>query len=213
MEYYAPKSKCNLCNKEFTGRGLARHIKSCIYKRLYNKRGRNYLYIVVQASFNHDYFFHLLLSPTTTLSDLDDFLREKWLECCGHMSAFMYRRYREEIPMSSKVNQVILPGTAIDYLYDFGSTTELEIKCIDSIPVGIKGREKIHILSRNSQPVVRCDKCGEFPASQICTVCQWSGGGWLCERCAAEHSCGEEMLLPVVNSPRTGVCGYVGEEG
>jgi hypothetical protein len=34
--------------------------------------------------------------------------------------------------------------------------------------------------------------------------------GWLCDECAVGHECGEEMLLPVVNSPRVGVCGYVG---
>ena len=34
--------------------------------------------------------------------------------------------------------------------------------------------------------------------------------GWLCQSCADEHECGEDMLLPVVNSPRTGVCGYAG---
>ena len=27
---------------------------------------------------------------------------------------------------------------------------------------------------------------------------------------AVGHECGQEMLLPVVNSPRVGVCGYVG---
>jgi len=32
----------------------------------------------------------------------------------------------------------------------------------------------------------------------------------VCEGCAGEHECGEEMLLPVVNSPRVGMCGYEG---
>ena len=36
------------------------------------------------------------------------------------------------------------------------------------------------------------------------------GGRWLCEDCAKTHECGEEMLLPVCNSPRLGVCGYCG---
>jgi hypothetical protein len=35
--------------------------------------------------------------------------------------------------------------------------------------------------------------------------------GWFCERCAEENDLNtEEMTLPVVNSPRTGVCGYTG---
>ena len=38
----------------------------------------------------------------------------------------------------------------------------------------------------------------------------FDGTGWLCDDYAEGHKCREEMLLPVVNSPRTGVCGYVG---
>ena len=28
-----------------------------------------------------------------------------------------------------------------------------------------------------------------------------------CDECGTEHDCGEEMMLPVLNSPRMGVCG------
>ena len=43
-----------------------------------------------------------------------------------------------------------------------------------------------------------------------CAQCIYEGGGWLCEACAKSHECGEEMLLPVVNSPRVGTWGYTG---
>ncbi len=211
MEYQAPKSKCNLCNKEFAGRGLARHIKACIPKKLSDNAGKEHLYVVVQDLYNHDYFFHLLLSPTTTLKDIDEFLRRKWLECCGHLSAFTYARYGQEIPKSRKAHQVLSPGTAIEYQYDFGSTTELTIKCMGDFTVPAQGRKKIHILAQNSPPLIPCDVCEQYPATQICTACQWDGSGWLCEHCAAEHNCEDEAyFLPVVNSPRTGVCGYTG---
>ena len=36
------------------------------------------------------------------------------------------------------------------------------------------------------------------------------GEGWVCDECAPKHKCGEDMLLPVVNSPRVGMCGYTG---
>jgi hypothetical protein len=32
-----------------------------------------------------------------------------------------------------------------------------------------------------------------------------------CDKCLTKHECGDEMSLPVVNSPRMGVCGYCGE--
>jgi hypothetical protein len=62
----------------------------------------------------------------------------------------------------------------------------------------------------NEPPSIPCMSCGKI-AAQVCTECLWSGEGWLCDECAAEHECGEEMLLPVVNSPRVGVCGYTGQ--
>src|SRR5260370_19281758 len=31
---------------------------------------------------------HLELPANATLADLDDFLRDTWLECCGHLSEF-----------------------------------------------------------------------------------------------------------------------------
>jgi hypothetical protein len=43
-------------------------------------------------------------------------------------------------------------------------------------------------------PLISCEVCGK-PATEVC---------------AGEHECGEEMLLPVVNSPRVGMCGYTG---
>ncbi len=33
---------------------------------------------------------------------------------------------------------------------------------------------------------------------------------FFCDEHAEEHACEEESLLPVVNSPRMGVCGYCG---
>ena len=96
------------------------------------------------------------------------------------------------------------------YQYDFGSTTELCIKTIDIYHGTIEGNKKIQILARNAQPLIPCDECNNNLAVQICTECQGDGGGWLCEVCSQNHECGDEMFLPVVNSPRTGVCGYTG---
>lgn len=211
MEYQSQKSKCFLCNKEYSQRGMTKHVRSCINKTLSNKHGVSCLYIVVRASYNHDYFFHLLLLPTTTFHDLDKFLRKKWLECCGHMSAFSYERLGGEISMSQKINKILSPGAVLNYQYDFGSTTELEIKCIDDFTCILKGNEKVQVLSRNAQPVIPCDECGEHAAIHICVECQWNEEGWLCESCASKHVCSDEFFLPVVNSPRTGVCAYDGE--
>jgi hypothetical protein len=214
MEYQAPKSKCLLCNSEFTSRGIGRHISTCLKKQpkiSRNKLAKKYSFISVRDLYDQDYFIFLLVSQHATLDDLDSFLRKIWLECCGHMSAFSYGKWGEEIPMSTNINNVASIGYTLNYKYDFGSTTELIIKFIGDHKGSIEDHEKIKILSRNSQAIVPCDECAKFPAVEICTECQCDGGGWLCENCIKNHECGEEMLLPVVNSPRAGVCAYRGE--
>ena len=63
-------------------------------------------------------------------------------------------------------------------------------------------------LARNLPPKILC-ACGEL-ATQVCGQCNYDATSWLCKKCAAKHECGEEMFLPVVNSPRVGVCAYTG---
>jgi hypothetical protein len=103
---------------------------------------------------------------------------------------------------------LLSPGATLRYEYDFGTTTELTIK-VAAVRRGPADAEFIRLLARNDPPEVPCESCGR-PAARICSQCIFEGGGWLCRACARKHKCGEEMLLPVVNSPRVGMCGYTG---
>jgi hypothetical protein len=124
------------------------------------------------------------------------------------MSAFSYGQ--QELGMGQKIGTVLRPGMALLHEYDFGTTTELLVKVVAGYEGPIQKGRPIEILARNEPPEIPCDECGEALAAEICADCQWDGAGWLCESCAETHECGEDMLLPVVNSPRTGVCGYSG---
>jgi hypothetical protein len=108
--------------------------------------------------------------------------------------------------MRTPLGRVLDVGTKFSYEYDFGSTTELGLRVVGfwnlDTPKGA-----VQLLARNEPPPIICSQCETQPATQICTSC---GEAWLCESCAAEHDCGEEMFLPVVNSPRVGVCAYTG---
>jgi hypothetical protein len=126
------------------------------------------------------------------------------------MSSFSRQRYGGEINLTHKIEDVFTPGTELIYQYDFGSTTELTLKAIDYCDGTTERNKRVQVVARNAQPVVRCDECNGEPAVQICTECQWDERGWLCEKCSQTHECDDEMFLPVVNSPRTGVCGYTG---
>ncbi len=96
--------------------------------------------------------------------------------------------------------------------YDFGTPTELLVKVLGEYEGPMERNEPVQILSRNEAHEIPCDECGKAPAVQICTECQWDEEVWLCQACAEDHECGEDMQLPVVNSSRVGVCGYAGIE-
>ncbi|WP_457652471.1 IS1096 element passenger TnpR family protein [Rhodocaloribacter sp.] len=220
---------CRLCGNTYSKRGLTRHLRACIPKHLDQlrsprKRARSQLAFHLLVDGYGPYFLHLMVSGKATLDDLDAFLRDLWLECCGHLSAFTingthYSSYPmdddffdlREQGMDVPLADVLSPKLSFSYEYDFGSTTELELRVVSPYEIA-SPKEPIQMLVRNEKPLFACGVCEKAEAVWVCAVCAWETEGWLCERCASRHACGEEMLLPVVNSPRTGICAYVGEE-
>jgi len=189
------------------------------------------------------YFLSLWVDGEATMEVIDVFLRGIWLECCGHMSAFRNRKnqttmgwdYLEamelmakgktkeyeqlmedgsgEVPMSRKAKDALSKGLALEYEYDFGSSTELTITVMDEYPV--KADKEIVLLSRNEPLHFLCTICGKAPATKICQFCIYNGPAWFCNKCAKKHAkeCDdfdEDNSLPVVNSPRVGICAYEG---
>jgi hypothetical protein len=207
------KGTCMLCNSTFDKSGMTKHLRSCIEKSRVDINEKpelspflKFFHLLVEGRYLPEYWMHLKVSSHARFEDLDNFLREIWLECCGHMSAF--RVGREEVKKRLKLQYVLRPGMQLIHEYDFGSTTELALKVISEFKSNIKKGE-VEILTRNDPPEIKCSYCDNL-ATRICTECIYEGTGWLCNDCAEDHECGEDMLLPVVNSPRTGVCGYMG---
>ena len=225
MTRQTSNGKCNLCGGTFRKAAMTKHLKS--YKQRKDTaeasspsrspRKSKTLHLVAEGRYSPNYWMHLEVPAAAKLAELDDFLRQIWLECCGHMSAFTVegKNYSvapmadfDDESMDVKLNEVIRPGMKFYHEYDFGTTTELALKVLSEGETE-PGGELIRVLARNDPPPIECQSCGK-PATQVCTVCIWSGEGWLCDECAGEHECGEEMLLPVVNSPRVGMCAYTG---
>jgi hypothetical protein len=163
---------------------------------------------------------HLAVPVEEPLDSVDYFLRNIWVECCEHLSAFTIEGVLyaspcgdelEEPGMDVQLGRVLRPGMVLKYEYDFGTTTELRLKVVGFWERATEG-DAIELLARNDAPQVACHECGKQLATQICSDCQWrgAGAGWLCDDCADRHECGSERMLPVVNSPRAGVCGYSG---
>jgi hypothetical protein len=177
-------------------------------------------HLFIDVRYAPDYWLHLAVPVEESLDSLDYFLRKIWVECCEHLSAFTIEGVvyasqcadeLEESGMEVQLGRVLRPGMIFKYEYDFGTTTELRLKVVGFWEREAEG-DAIQLLARNDAPQVHCHQCGKEIATQICSDCQCrgAGAGWLCDDCADQHECGSEMFLPVVNSPRAGVCGYSG---
>jgi hypothetical protein len=142
------------------------------------------------------------------LRHVDDLLRQLWLECCGHMSAFRVGRRKLAMTTATAIAFASAAGK-VDYEYDFGSTTALTGELIGKRHGSI-GRAPVRLLTRNEPLLWPCGDC-EAPATLVCPFCIDSNDGLFCDAHADAHEhAGEEVYLPVVNSPRMGVCGYTG---
>lgn len=118
-----------------------------------------------------------------------------------------------EMPKSRKAKAVLAKSMKIDYEYDFGSTTSLQLTVVDEYSV--KADKKIILLSRNEPLEILCENCGKEPAVQICSVCINYEKSAFCKKCGKLHAktCpdfADYAVMPVVNSPRMGVCAYEG---
>lgn len=215
---------------------MSTHLKKCLKRSAAGPapgdKSARCFHIIVGATYDPAYWLHLELPATVTFGHLDQLLRDVWLECCGHMSAFRFPRKQirptspanfakmfeqlasggfadgledEDQLMRERLGKRLQPGMKFDYEYDFGSTTNLSLRVLDDY-ASLQSKPKIRLLARNEPPDIPCAQCGK-PATQICVGCE---GATLCDACAPEHECGEDMLLPLLNSPRAGVCGYCG---
>lgn len=206
------KGRCTLCGEIFSKKKMEEHLASCRMAGPEVSERKVFL-IRVEGRYFRDYWMYIEASSDAKLVDIDKFLRDTWLECCGHLSAFdidgetyISNNERGEKGMYAHLEEVLYQGQEFSYQYDFGTTTDLALDVV-SEDRGEAGRQPVRLLARNEPPLIYCQSCGK-DAAWVCAQCIYEGEGWLCQECAREHGCGEEMLLPVVNSPRVGMCGY-----
>jgi len=217
---------CRFCKKTFSEVAMLRHLQSCSErKKNQDKEEKKWKIFLLRAKAG-PYFVYFEIKAASTLKKVDEFLRDLWLECCGHLSAFTINNVEYELDsyrkntrytdffgrskptgsMNIKLYSILTSGFKFTHEYDFGSTTELDMMCVSERQGDL---DEIRIIARNNPLNLVCTTCGK-PAEQVCTQCLYDGAGFFCEKCAMKHTCGEDMFLPVVNSPRMGVCGYTG---
>jgi len=143
----------------------------------------------------------------------DAHIKDYWLECCSHLSQFTIGGWGgTEIAKSRKANAIFEEDLVLRHLYDFGTTSETDIRVLGARSGNAFTRHAITLLARNIQPEALCQVCGQ-PADWICIECIEVEGktGYLCAEHVEDHphdDYGEPM--GVYNSPRMGMCGYEG---
>ena len=199
---------CELCKQQTSKSQMTRHVATCAADHDASGAPETIVQLRIDADGDPRYWLHLEARSSSPLRQLDSLLRRIWLECCGHMSAF--RAGASELAMRTSVGSAFpRKGTAFSYEYDFGSTTALKGQVLGT-RAGYLGRTPVRLLARNDALDWRCADCSR-PAVIVCPFCIHDDDCLFCDAHAQEHPCAEEeVYLPVVNSPRMGVCGYVG---
>lgn len=214
------KGTCIYCGKELSKAGMTKHLTTCPQRQAAiaaaeaRKNSDELLFhLRIQDAYDSKFWLDLEMAGSKTLKDLDNYLRAIWLECCGHMSQFsLGGAFAREVGMKRKISEVFQYSDELTHVYDFGTSSETVVKCVEARTGPSLTKKAIALMARNNMPEYTCIECGK-PATHLCMECIYEDqtDGTLCDKHTKNHphdSYGEPMLL--VNSPRMGMCGYDG---
>jgi hypothetical protein len=214
------KGTCSYCGAQIVKSVVTKHLSACskrqeiIEKAERKKAESETLYhLRVQDAWRSEFWLDLEMRGSSTLKDLDYYLRGIWLECCGHLSRFSVGGWRGDgIPKNRKIGDVFRHGVELTHIYDFGTSSETLIKAAGTREGKPTTTRPIALMARNLIPEATCIECGQS-AVWLCMECliEEDKRGTLCGEHAQGHphdNYGEPIRL--VNSPRLGMCGYNG---
>ncbi|MFT8350873.1 SEC-C metal-binding domain-containing protein [Clostridium saccharoperbutylacetonicum] len=158
------QGKCYYCEKELTERTIKRHMKNCpemkkvIDKQMRIAKGtRNQFIISIKDKDEpNKYCIYASIDTNLQLQHLDKLIRDIWVECCGHLSAFyidgkiLTDNMNELYEMNLFLKDVLSIGKKFGYEYDFGSSTNLSLEVVEVLEVP-KEFTQIEIIARNNK--------------------------------------------------------------
>jgi hypothetical protein len=214
------KGVCAYCQQEIAKNGITKHLAACVQRQTSIEKaarkktaGETLYHLRVQDAGGGEFWLNLEMRGSSTLDDLDEYLRAIWLECCGHLSQFSVGGWRgNEIPMKRRAEEVFQNGIELTHIYDFGTSSQTLIRVVEMREGKPTTAHSIALMARNLMPASKCLECRK-PATMLCLECLIEEDKWgtLCEAHAKKHphdNYGEPIEL--VNSPRLGMCGYSG---
>ena len=113
----------------------------------------------------------------------------------------------EDHSLYAELGKVLSVGQKFSYTYDFGSSTNLSLRVVSERDGLVNPKNAVMLLARNVAPEFKCSVCGE-PATYI-SGGVWGDGDTYCKKHTKKYE-DDGLVLPIVNSPRVGVCGYDG---
>jgi hypothetical protein len=120
----------------------------------------------------------------------------------------------EDRSLDVTLEKVLKVGQKFSYEYDFGSSTDLTLKVLSEREGVIQDQDEdedaIEILARNIEPAILCRMCGKPAKFVVAGYFDVEENAFCSKKCVRKSGEDAEMLLPVVNSPRVGVCAYTG---
>jgi hypothetical protein len=202
------KGICRLCNQHVGKAAMKKHALECTSKHDTGKPTKPAFLMRAEFPYDKRYWLTFTVDASTTLNSIDGFLRGAWLECCGHLSEFSIGG------KTRRLNDILDVDMVFGYEYDFGSTTEVLLTVLEEHQTTF-GKRSVRLLSINEPLPTTCQLCDK-PATQICVECYNDNGAEVF--CNAhtkihvkdKHHKDNYSMLPIINSPRTGVCGYDG---
>jgi hypothetical protein len=214
------RGTCTYCGKETTKGGMTKHLATCSERQAAittaekgKTESEHLFHLRVQDAYRSEFWLDLEMRGSKSLKHLDDYLRAIWLECCGHMSQFSLRGgLTREVGKTRKIGDVFQMGRELEHIYDFGTSSETLVKLVDVRQGKPTTSRAISLMARNNMPEDICIDCGK-PATHLCLECISEDQTWgtLCDEHTKTHphdDYGEP--IPLVNSPRLGMCGYDG---
>lgn len=101
------------------------------------------------------------MNGTARLKDLDGYLRDIWLECCGHMSHFSIGdAWRgEELNDSLTVERVFSSANTLEHVYDYGTSSNTKVKVVAARKGSPLTKHPIYLMGRNLLPEAECKVC------------------------------------------------------
>jgi len=211
---------CHFCKKIYTKSGMNRHLQKHLESEMiHGQSGISYLLkIEPDTSWGRTpYFLSIWIDGETLLEDLDIFLRNIWLECCGHMSSFKDPKKKrmgmgfsffdaEDLLDQGKIKEYEelmeerngeLPKSrkakkvfkkGLKLIYDYDFGSTTSLEIVTVSEYRVKASDTVVLLSRNEPFKILCSSCGKNNAVEICTRCDYEEEAIFCLKCSKAHA-------------------------